>query len=366
MKPSLRPILLALGLTIAVIVWMMSGLVGDASTPVPDVAATQSRHPLMSVAVSESQARPVTREVVISARTEPNRRVDLAAEIEGRVVSIDAERGAWLVADQRIVGLDQRDLKTRITEAQALIAQREIEYQGAQRLRGREFMSEAQIAEANARLASAKAALEGIQLDMQRTVITAPFAAVLEDRSVELGNYVGIGDTIATLVDTDPLIAVGEVSERDIHQLDTGSQGQATLLGGAVVTGTVRYVAPVASESTRSFQVELAIPNPQGQLRAGMSAEVRLPAGEVRGHRITPALLAQDAEGNIGIKTVDARNTVQFFPVEIFSSGSEGIWVTGLPEQVTMIVVGQGFVIPGDTVNPVYQDATTVDEGSGP
>ena len=115
----------------------------------------------------------------------------------------------------------------------------------------------------------------------------------------------------------------------------------------------MRYVAPVASDTTRTFRVELAIPNPQGLLRAGMTAEVRLPAGEINAHRMTPALLTLDDDGNVGVKTVDEKNRVVFFPVEVVVSDSNGVWVTGLPDNARVITVGQGFVAPGETVNPV-------------
>src|SRR5690606_39647950 len=70
------------------------------------------------------------------------------------------------------------------------------------------FRSQLQIAEAKADLAAAEAELEAARLDLARTTIVAPFDGMLEERSVELGDYVGTGDPIAQIVDNDPLIAV--------------------------------------------------------------------------------------------------------------------------------------------------------------
>lgn len=354
-----RSILLAVALTLAVVGWMASGsLLDDDSPAAPSAAATQSARSEQTRAVSvrDSEARPVTRRIVISARSEPNRTVEIAAETEGRVVSIDAERGARVTGGQRIVGLDMRDRAARVDEAEALVAQRELEYAAAERLRARDHMTEAQLAQADAQLATAAAALERIELDIAHTSIEAPFDGVLSERNVEVGDYVGIGDPIGTLVDTDPLIIVGDVSETEIYELGVGSRGEAELLSGKTVTGSVRYVAPVAADSTRTFRVELAIPNPESALRAGMSAEIRLPAGDIVAHQMTPALLTLDDEGNIGVKTVDSLDTVRFFPVEIVRSGNDGIWVTGLPDRVRVITVGQGFVSAGQVVKPVPAD----------
>src|SRR5690606_2718769 len=112
--------------------------------------------------------------------------------------------------------------------------------------RGREFLSEAAIAEAEAQLESARAALATIRLEIQRTTIAAPFDGVIDERAVELGDFLNLGDPVATLVDIDPLIVAGDVGERQIHQLDVGSTGEATLLSGERVAGTVRYISPVA------------------------------------------------------------------------------------------------------------------------
>ena len=110
------------------------------------------------------------------------------------------------------------------------------------------------------------------------TTIDAPFDAVLQDRSVEIGDYVQSGDAVAFVVDTDPMIVVGEVNEREVHSLAVGNPGTARLVDNTTVEGTIRYLAPVADENTRTFRVELAVPNPDGTLRAGMTAELKLSA----------------------------------------------------------------------------------------
>lgn len=350
-----RSVVLAASLAGLAVIWMMTGLLG--TEPEPGAGSQAQSAPasgsLIQVSVRQSSAEPVTRDVSISARTEPNRSVQVAAETDGRIVSITAERGARIHAGQVIARIDMRDRNIQATEAEALVKQREVEYQAAQRLRDREFISESQIAQANAALESARAALERIRLDIARTEITAPFDGIMEEREVELGDFVRIGDPIASLVDLDPLVVVGDVSEREIQELNIGSTGEATLLSGEVIKGNVRYVSPVASSTTRTFRVELSIPNPDGLWRAGVSADIHMPAGDIMAHHMTPALLTLDAEGNIGVKTVDENNRVRFYPVEIVESNNAGVWVTGLPDHARVITIGQGFVTPGDTVQPV-------------
>ncbi len=346
---------MAVGLSAATVVWMLTGLGGD-STPAPETTATSGLGAISlppRVSVQTSRSRTITREIVVSARTEPNRRVELRAETEGRVVAIGAQRGNVVREGEAIVALDMSDRQAQLEEARALIAYAELQFEAARKLQTQQFVSETQIAELLSRVVGARAALEEIELEVANTNVLAPFAAVLQDRSVEIGDYVSSGDSIAQLVDTDPLLVVGEVSEREIHELALGNSGVARLVGGEPIEGTIRYVSPVAEESTRTFRVELAIPNTAGTLRAGMTAEMRLAADEITVHVLSPALLSLDEAGTIGVKSVDARNRVVFHPVQVVNSNDAGISVSGLPEELQLITVGGGFVKPGELVEPV-------------
>jgi membrane fusion protein, multidrug efflux system len=347
---------MAVGLSVATVVWMLTGLGRDAEptaeTQTASVGAGSASLP-PRVTVQTSRSRTITREIVVSARTEPNRSVELRAETEGRVVAIGADRGSVVRAGERIVGLDMRDRQARLEEARAIIDYAELQFESARKLQTQQFVSETHIAELLSRLVGARAALEEIELEVANTNVVAPFDAVLQERSVEIGDYVSSGDEVAQLVDTDPLLVVGEVGEREVHELAVGSTGAARLVGGEPIEGTVRYVSPVAEESTRTFRVELAIPNAAGSLRAGMTAEMRLAADAITVHLLSPALLGLDDAGNIGVKSVDSRNRVQFHPVEVVDSGNAGISVSGLPEEIQLITIGGGFVKPGELVEPV-------------
>ena len=88
---------------------------------------------------------------------------------------------------------------------------------------------------------------------------------------------------------------------------------------------------------------------------------MRIPAGVVLAYLVSPSLLTLDAEGELGIKTVAADGKVVFNRISIAQSGSNGIWVSGLPDQADIIVVGQGYVSAGQSVKAIpatAQDAT--------
>lgn len=355
--PSRRnSILIATAVAIGLIAWLSSGLITGSSDPL-SVTAEQDNSELMRVSVAISRAKTITREIAVSARTEPNRVVELKAETRGVVVEIGATRGELIRQGQSIATLDMRDRNASLNEARALIRQRELEFDAATRLESQQFISSAELAAAEASLVAAHAAEERILLDIERTIPSAPFEAVVADRFIEIGDYVDTGDAIAELVDSDPLIVTGYVNERDIGRLKAGETGTARVLGGDDLTGIIRYISPIANEATRSYRVELAIDNPNRDLPVGSSAELILGTGEMTAHDVPTSLLTLADDGTVGVKAVDDSDRVRFYPVEIMGSTENGMLITGLPETIRLIVVGQGFVADGQTVIPEASDS---------
>jgi multidrug efflux system membrane fusion protein len=355
-KNKRNSILMAVGVVVTVTLWMLSGL---GSSPVDfsgDGESTRETGEPMRVRVEQIQASEVTREVVVSARTEPNRFVRMKAETDGTVIALGVERGTPVPYGETIVELDMRDRSARLAETDALIAQRELELTARQNLRNRDFVSQVEIAEANALLQSARAAQARIVLEIDNISIDAPFDGIVQDRAVEIGDYVRAGDDVVEIVDIDPLIITGEINGKEISELYVGGRGAAVLVDGTRLNGILRYLAPVADENTRTFRVELEVPNPYG-IRAGLTAEMQLDGSRISAHDISASLLTLADDGTVGVKTVNNRNRVDFYPVEIAGSSDNGILVTGLPDTVTVITVGQGFVTVGQQVNPVAQSS---------
>ena len=113
-----------------------------------------------------------------------------------------------------------------------------------------------------------------------------------------------------------------------------------------------------AAAETRTFLVEVEVANEDGAIPAGISAEIVIPTGEVTAHFLSPSIVSLDTQGALGVKTVNAENEVEFFPIEIVRAQIEGIWVTGLPDTVDVITVGQGYVNAGETVAPAAAELT--------
>ena len=153
--------------------------------------------------------------------------------------------------------------------------------------------------------------------------------------------------------DNRKIIVSANVSEFDAQAVKIGADASARLATGELVRGRIRYVAPVADEATRTFTVELEVDNTDGRLRAGGTAELRIPAEAVLAHRVSPSLLTLDDAGNVGVKIINESGEVEFVAADIALASSEGVWLAGLPETATIITVGQGYVSDGAVVSAV-------------
>ncbi len=362
--------LVSAAIAVGVTAWLLSGQLGDDEevSPVSENTATSSTASKSAVRVRTQSAEQVQRTITVNGKTAPARIVELAAETDGRVISIGAERGASVERGGVIVSLDERDRKARLAQAQATVKQREVEYEARLKLKSESYVSEAQLQEAVALLEAAKAELTRAELDLSYMNIRAPFGGALQSRVVEVGDFVSRGDPVATFVDNRTIIVSANLSEFDAHYVDVGDTAEAELATGETVQGRIRYIAPVADEATRTFGVELEIDNSGGTLRVGGTAELRVPAEEVLAHRVSPSLLTLNDAGNVGIKIINSDGLVEFVNADIALSSNDGMWLTGLPQDATIITVGQGYVADGAIVDAVPEEdvATAVAIKSGP
>jgi multidrug efflux system membrane fusion protein len=350
-----RSVYLSIGLLGAVTAWMLSGsLVGasrnDKPSPMPE-AAPESR--LMKVRVAVLQSGTVTREVVVQGQLEPRRRVEIRAETAGQVRELSVEKGARVAKGDVIVRLAEDDRVAQLARAEAEVESRRLDLSASEKLGSKGMQAQTQVKAAQAALAAAEAELERLRIDLEHTSISAPFDGVVETRAIELGSLLERADPVVELVDASVLKAVGHVPQQSAGSLALGQTVKVRLLDDRTAEGRITYLARVADSGTRSFRVEAEVPNPDGTLFSGVSAELRIAVAEETGHFLSPAVLTLDDSGRVGVKAVDEEDRVAFFPISLVRSEADGVWVSGLPERVRVITEGQGFVIAGETVEPV-------------
>jgi multidrug efflux system membrane fusion protein len=132
------------------------------------------------------------------------------------------------------------------------------------------------------------------------------------------------------------------------------------LVNGNEVEGKVRYVSRDATPATRTYRVEVAIPNADGRIPAGMTAEITLLAEPVEATVLPRSVVTLSASGDLGIRAVDPSDKVVFYPIDIVDDTTKGLVLGGIPADARIIVAGQDLITEGDTVKPVAADAETI------
>jgi multidrug efflux system membrane fusion protein len=347
-----RPYLIALFIAVIVVFWMLS-----AGTSATQENVTVNQLPIAKVKVTTLYAEQINRALQLYGRTEPNKVARISAREPGEVIEILVKEGQFVAKEQLILKLDEGDLAQQITAANTLLEQREVEYQGALKLQQKGLNDQSALARAKSALEQAKARLVSLELSLARTSIRAPFAGVINQRLVELGDYLGKGDPILELADLNPLIVRAHVTQKEVMNLAIGQAVTARFINNQSFTGNIRYIASVADQGTNTFKIEAAFDNPDSQYRAGFSTQLDINYDTVSAVQLSPAFLALDEAGNIGVKTIDSDNKVVFTKIDIVKSEPSGVWLAGLGERANVITLGQGFVRIGDTVDPVFADS---------
>jgi multidrug efflux system membrane fusion protein len=349
-----QPAWIALILFIALCLWVASGML-----KVQDENASAKNKsteiPLVKVTVEHLVADEVTREINLYGRTEPDRVSTLRSEVKGLVKEVHVQEGERVIKGQKIISLENSDQVSRLQSVKATLKQREVELKGAQSLKEQGFQSQTAVAQATAYLEMAKADVVTYELAIYKSQIIAPFDGIINERFVEVGDFLKDGDKIAMLVDLDPLVITANVTEANVQGLKTQQLATGRMVTGDTLQGKIRFISSISEPGTNTFKVEVEVPNPNFSQMAGMSTELALPLEKTWAMRISPAVMALDEQGNLGVKTV-VNEHVKFVPIDIVKSDSQGVWLTGMGERADIITLGHGFVRDGDKVEVVRTD----------
>ena len=346
---KLRDLALAIAIASAGAAWILSG--SGAEQPTNEEAAPASAP--LRVAVFESRAQDLEYAFPIRGYTEASRRVDVRAETGGLTVSERVPKGTNVFEGQTLCRIEDGNRPALLTQAEARVRQTRTEATSARSLSEKGFTPETAAAAADAALATAIAELDRVKLDLRRTSILAPFDGSLEEGGVEPGTLLQPGALCATILDLDPMLIVGFAPERAIGAFQLGTEAGAILASGAEVTGRISFVARSAESRTRTFRIEVTIPNPDGAFREGVSAEILIPIRHSDAHLIPQSALTLSSEGILGVRIVDNQSTARFMPVTLLRDAKDGMWVSGLAPLTRIIVIGQEFVSDGVPVAAV-------------
>lgn len=388
----------------------------DKAVPTETVSTASNENTKSSrrvgVIAIKSHAQEIDSAVILRGQTEAARQVDVRSETSGLVVSPPLRKGAFVDEGQILCQLDTgtrgsilaesearlAEARARIPETEAQIprAQAQLEQAKAQleealindnaarKLSKGGFASDSRVAAtaaavrgAEAAVKSAEAALKtsqsgmlGVQAaiesaqagvdaskkEISRLEIRAPFQGLLESDTAELGSLIQPGGACATVIQLDPIKLVGFVPETQVDRVKVGARAGGRLTTGQNVTGAVSFLGRSADQLTRTFRVEIEVPNPDLAIRDGQTAEIIIGAEGRTAHLVPQSALTLDDTGLLGVRLVDSSMHAIFQTVTLLRDDVRGVWLAGLPDEADIIIIGQEYVVDGVPVAPEYQD----------
>lgn len=350
--------------------WVGAEPAAAGDVAIPAAAAEAPGELPFAVVVEHLVERDLESAIVLRGRSEASRSVEVRAETSGLVTSTPLPRGSRVAAGDVLCTLDPGTRAAVLAEARARLAGAEaglnealIAQTTAARLAEGGFRAQNSTASADAAVESARAGVEAAhagveaaEAELGRLTITAPFAGLLEAEPAETGSLLSPGGLCATVIQLDPMLIVGYAAEAQIDRLALGAMAGAQLSSGTQVIGRVTFLARAADAATRTFRVEVTVPNADLSLRSGLSADMLISATATRGHLVPGSALTINDGGVLGLRLVDDTNHTMFQPVTVLRDAPQGFWVSGLPPEADVIVVGQEYVTDGVEVRVTRRD----------
>ena len=279
---------ISLYILVPILLWMISGFFKEEERQKPTETGD-----LFNVQTLLSEASEYQPLIKLKASTKSEKRINVKAKTSGEVVKIGAIQGAYVEKDTVLCSL-------------------------------------------------------GI-VELNRTEVKAPFSGFIE-QIVKPGNFLERGQICATIIQLDPITLIAGVPEYDINKVRIGQNVLVELVTGQKIKGKLTFVSKSASPDTRTFIVESQIENSDGKIKDGLTAEISIEIDKVMAHKISPSILLLNDEGKLGIRIVNKNKYAKFIEIIILEDSEEGLWVTGIPEEVEIVIQGQGFVEDGQEV----------------
>ena len=347
----------AVGLVVAATAWIASGHLFPHETAESKAAVGVAERATKAfrVSVVPAQVEQRSRKLVLSGRTEADRKMMVTARASGVVSELKVRRGQSVNQGDVIAILSDEARESQVAQARAMLSQRKAELEAKMKLVAQGTLPRLEQGNWEAQYKAAEAGLAAAEAERERGVIRAPWSGVINELPVEIGQaaFSMAGREIAQIVSLDPVLAVVEVAERKLHGLKLGDQAEIRLVTGHTAQGKVRFISKTASPTTRTYRVDVEIPNADLYIPDGITAEVTIPLAAVSATRVPRSALTFSSNGVLGVRTVDAANKVAFIPVTVVEDEQQHMWVGGVAEAARVIVAGQDFVREGQVVDAV-------------
>lgn len=303
-------------------------------------------------------------EVKLRGYTAAKARVKATAQTSDTILTVDVKEGQTVKIGDLICSLDNgtrlatvSQAKASVLQASASLKQAQLSYKTNQVLLKKKLVSQnsaegviAKLRSAEANLQAAEVALSNSKIELENTQIKAPVAGIIQRPLAEVGDHMNRGGSCATIVQLNPMVFIGSVPQARIDLARINLDAEIKTINGKTAKGKVSFISVSADAATRSFAIEIEFPNPSNLILDGLTAEALVDLGNIPAHFIPQSAMTLDHGGVLGVRTVQD-NIVAFYPITILKDTNTGIWVTGLPTSIDIIVLGQEYVKANQEVN---------------
>ena len=343
----------------------------------------------------------IDQSIELQGQTIHNKKIDVKSETSGKIKNIKFARGNKVSSNSEMIKISLEDRNEKLLSAKKdlerlskelilneknrdnLLRQNierielyEIEYASAKQLIDKGLSSKSKLSLASFNLANAqadredikikfestlanleaqisnvKSVLKNIELDIEKTTIKAPFDGIVSEKMVEETEFISVGTPLFTIIDLDPIKIEGYLSEFDVNKVSVGTKALIEDSNGIKKNGIISFISPSAEISTRTFEITIEADNKDLSYKSGITTKIIIKGSELKAHKIPPSILTLLDDGTVGVKAVDDENKVTFYPTKTIKDTIDGMWVSGLPQKVNLIVSGQEYISIGETIN---------------
>ena len=353
------------------------------------------------VEIKEFKFSEIDQSIELQGQTTHNKKIDVKSETTGNITEINFNRGDKVSAGDELIkisienrkeilnsskkdlerlnkelNLNEKNKLNRLSQNKELIKLYEIEFASAQQLIDKGLSSKSKLSLASFNLANAKSdqedilinfesqksniesqianvksQLKNIELDIENTSINSPFEGIISDKMIEVSEYITPGNPLFTIIDLTPIKIQGYLSEFDVNKVKLGTKATIENANGIKKEGIISFISPSAETSTRTFEITIEAENSDLSFKSGITTKIVIAGSELKAHKIPPSILTLQDDGTVGVKAVNEENIVIFYPTTSVKDTIDGIWVSGLPDKVNLIVTGQEYVAIGESVS---------------
>ena len=406
-----KSIFIASFILLVVVGWIGSGQFTDVNAQDDTSPSTDSSNETVEkvvvedtgnkVEVKEFNFSQIDQSIELQGQTTHNKKIDVKSETTGNIINIAFKRGDKVSKGEELIKisienrkellnsakkdldrlnkeleLNEKNKINRLSQNKELIKLYEIEFASAKQLIDKGLSSKSKLSLASfnlanarsdqedilitfesqqssigAQIANVRSQLKNIELDIDKTVINSPFSGIISDKMIEESEYITPGNIMFTIIDLNPIKIQGYLSEFDVNKVSLGTKAIIENTNGLKKNGTISFISPSAETSTRTFEITIEADNADLSFKSGITTKITIAGSELKAHKIPPSILTLQDDGTVGVKAVNDENIVIFYPTTSVKDTIDGIWVSGLPDKVNLIVTGQEYVAVGESVS---------------